>query len=109
MLAEAKPESHAVTTAADQAPERIRISQVRRSEQQGHSDGEYPSALINDTQTLYPEDATASQSVGFKTQSLTTTQRKRASEEGTKESMLKRVKSSNMAQPIDVGEEEEED
>ncbi len=66
---------------------------------------ESQSALEINTQDSYPKQGTVAQSVTFEPQPRSSPQKKRSPDNESRKSGRKRMKSSNMAQPIDVGED----
>ena len=66
-----------------------------------------PSARIDYTEDTNPEEATLSQGVRFEPDSLSSPQRKRTAEDEPRGTAKKRLKSSNMVQAINVGENED--
>lgn len=115
VLPEANPGDRSVTSGVDQSardtgilrvPNDTNRDEVIRLEKQKYTVRTPPSAPINNTQDMAAGKATTSQSVRFRSQTLSLSQRKRSSKAEHKGSRRKRMKSSNMVQPIDVGEDE---
>ena len=66
-------------------------------------DGACPPKPTQETQDMSLEEATLSQNVGLGALASSPTQRKRSPDADSRTSRLKRMKSSNAVEPIDVG------